>query len=210
MCGNKIQQAAFHSYYTHIGLEQTMANTTKRGRTSTTSRAHARGRTSRQTTSSPFYADAIGFAGSLLRSRQDVGAEKISDVAQSVRKFATEFESLPNIQNYVSAAADQMEMLADYVSETRLETIVDDANTFARQHPMATMAFAVAAGFTVTRILAGDTQTLRGNRNATNARNGNTRNGTPRKRATSRLAQRGAPRKSQANGRDTAASGANA
>jgi ElaB/YqjD/DUF883 family membrane-anchored ribosome-binding protein len=193
----------------HIGMEHTMANTTKRRRTSPTSGAQARRRASRQTTSSPFYADAIGFAGSLLRSRQDVGAEKISDVAQSVRKFATEFESLPNIQNYVSAAADQMEMLADYVSETRLENIVDDANSFARQHPVATMAFAVAAGFTVTRILAGEGQSLRGDGTATNVRNAKTRRGTSSKRAATGQSNRRAPRKSQANGRDTAASAAN-
>ena len=108
---------------------------------------------SRPRASSPFYGDVLGIAGSLLRNRQEAGAEKINSLAGAARNFAADLTDIPNIQTYVDAAADQMETLSDYVSENSMETMVEDATDFARRHPVATAAFAVAAGFGFTRLM---------------------------------------------------------
>ena len=63
-------------------------------------------------------------------------------------------DNIPNLQTYVSATAEQMENLSDYVSATSLEDMIDDAASFARRYPLSTAAFAVAAGFGFIRLIA--------------------------------------------------------
>ncbi len=122
-------------------------------RTKTTTSSKNSTRSSARRGGSALYGDIMGIAGSLLRSRQEAGAEKISSFAGAARNFAVEMTDSPNIQTYVDAAVDQMESLADYVQDNTIEQMADDAVIFARRHPMATIAFAVAAGFGFTRLL---------------------------------------------------------
>jgi hypothetical protein len=124
-----------------------MAKSSNRNRKST---SQSKGRR----TSMPFLNDVIGIAGSLLRSRQEAGSEKIITVAEATRGFASDFADFPHIQTYVNGAADQMDALADYVAEADLEDMISDAGRFAKRYPMATMAFAIASGFAFTRIMA--------------------------------------------------------
>jgi hypothetical protein len=112
----------------------------------------SRQRAGRRSTS-PFYGDILAIAGSLLRNRQEAGAEKIRSLAGAARGFAADLPDIPNIRTYAAAAADQMETLSDYASDTSMEQMVEDATDLAKRHPVATAAFAVAAGFGFVRLM---------------------------------------------------------
>jgi hypothetical protein len=43
--------------------------------------------------------------------------------------------------------------MADYVMHTEIEQMVGDAGTFARRHPLATLAVTVAAGMAASRLM---------------------------------------------------------
>ncbi len=149
----------------------------------------------RNTRRSPLYNDVLGIAGTLLRSRQEAGAEKIEAIAAAARNFAGELPDIPHIQSYVDAAADQMEALAGYVTGTDLETMASDAGDLAKRYPLATAAFTVAAGFAFTRLMAGSftgrdkTRTSRKNAGGKSAGKSGSRRGV-------------GVRKAKANGRD--------
>jgi hypothetical protein len=107
----------------------------------------------------PIYNDILGIAGTLLRGRQKVGAEKIGSFADAARNLAHDLPDIPNVQTYVKAAADQMENLAEYVAGHSLEQIVEDGTAVAKRYPIATAAFAIAAGFGFTRLMMGHSGT---------------------------------------------------
>jgi hypothetical protein len=116
----------------------------------------ASGRSRRPTASSTansLYGDVLGIAGSLFRNRQQAGAERINAVAGAARNFAADLDDIPNVQTYANSAADQMELLSDYLSETRMDDIVEDAMDVAKRHPVSTAVFAVAVGFAFTRLM---------------------------------------------------------
>jgi hypothetical protein len=159
-----------------------------------------------QRPSTPMYGDILGIVGSLMRHRQESGAAKIGSMANAARNFAADLADIPNVKTYVHAAANQMENLSDYVSDSSLEQMMKDATAFAKRHPTATAAFAVAAGFGFTRLMTHGAADHR----ATSSKTG--------KRATARSAtakkaarKRGRPNGTvKANGRDTSHDRANA
>jgi hypothetical protein len=188
-----------------------MARKATRRSTSTTSPKTSR---TRPRAASPFYGDVLGIAGSLLRNRQEAGAEKINSLAGAARSFAADLTDIPHIQTYVDAAAEQMEFLSDYVSETSMETMVEDATDFARRHPVATAAFAVAAGFGFTRLMTHHSR----HQTAENARGPKTTRGkakttASRERASTKATAKTTAKttaKARGNGRDSARESMNA
>ncbi len=174
-----------------------MAKTANRSRRGTSSTASFNGTLK----SMPFYTDIMNIAGSMLRSRQEMGSEKIASVAQTTRNFAGEFNDIPNIQTYVEAAADQMENLSEYVADTSLEDMITDATTVARHNPVATLAFTAVVGFAITRMFAGHRS--EGDASTSGSNRGRSKATASRSRSTSGL-------KAKANGRDTAHASANA
>jgi len=97
--------------------------------------------------------DVLAMAGSLAGSRKDFAAAKLETLAESVREFATAVPEVPNLEAYVRAAADSVEGLADYVNENDFETMFEDARDFARNHPVITLAGAIAAGLVVAQMM---------------------------------------------------------
>lgn len=130
--------------------------TTRRQNTSSTAKAGQRKESAR--TSQALFGDVLGIAGSLLRSRQVAGAEKISGLADAARTFADNLSDIPNIKTYVTGAAEQMENLSDYVTDSSIEEMVADATQVAKRYPVATAVFAVAVGFGVTRLVIHNTR----------------------------------------------------
>ena len=90
--------------------------------------------------------DVLSLAGTLARGRKDLGADKLHSLASLTRDYAASMTDLPNLRVQVASAADSLEGVADYVMHTEIEQMVGDAGTFARRHPMATLAVTVAAG----------------------------------------------------------------
>jgi hypothetical protein len=180
-----------------------MAKTSSR-RNATSGKTRSSNRQARSSASNGYYGDILGIAGSLFRSRQEAGAEKINALAGAARNFAEELSDIPNIRSYAQSAADQMENLSDYIADNSMEQIAEDAIDMAKRHPVSTAAFAVAVGFAFTRLMTHkDTSAA-------------TSDATPGRRATRRAATKTGVRKARvarnvkANGRDTSTERPNA
>ncbi|MGQ0485327.1 MAG: hypothetical protein ACT4SY_08270 [Hyphomicrobiales bacterium] len=97
--------------------------------------------------------DVLAMAGSLAKSRKDYAAGKLESLAGVVRDFSGALPDMPNFRAYASEAAHSLEGLADYVTESDLETMAGDAREFVRAHPMATLAGSIAAGIIVIQMM---------------------------------------------------------
>jgi hypothetical protein len=97
--------------------------------------------------------DVLALAGTLARGRKDLGADKLHSLAALTREYAASMTDLPNLRVQVASAADSLEGVADYVMHTEIEQMVGDAGTFARRHPLATLAVTVAAGMAASRLM---------------------------------------------------------
>lgn len=100
-----------------------------------------------------FIDDIMAMAGSLANSRKGYAADQLEALAGSVREFSEALPDMPNFKSYATAAADSFEGLASYVTESDLDTMMDDARQFARNHPMAMLAGSLAAGVIVTQMV---------------------------------------------------------
>ena len=97
--------------------------------------------------------DVLALAGTLASGRKDLGADKLHSLASLTREYAASMTDLPNLRVQVASAADSLEGVADYVMHTEIEQMVGDAGTFARRHPLATLAVTVAAGMAASRLM---------------------------------------------------------
>jgi hypothetical protein len=103
------------------------------------------GTTKRSKSSSFFYDEAMALAEALANRRKVWGAEKISELADSVRDFASSVEAIPNLANFVNPAIESVEEFADYIKKTEFEQIIRDSATFARRHPIISTGSGVLA-----------------------------------------------------------------
>jgi hypothetical protein len=134
-----------------------MARKAKRSRTSAASaiRSHQYDRQKgSRGHAHPFVNDVLGIAGALLRNTQEGGAERISSMAAAARNIAAELSDVPYARTYVATTADKVDMLADYVADNSLEQMIEDGTSLAKRYPVSTLAFAIAAGYGLTRLLA--------------------------------------------------------
>ena len=127
-----------------------------------------------------FIDDIMAMAGSLANSRKGYAADKLDALAESVREFSQALPDMPNFKSYATAAADSFEGLASYVTESDLDTMMDDARQFARRHPMAMLAGSVAAGVIVTQMI-NSRSSGSGTRSAAARNTSSTRRGPPSK-----------------------------
>lgn len=97
--------------------------------------------------------DVLALAGTLVRGRKDFGADKLHSLAGSTRDYAASMTELPNLRGHVASAAESLEGLAEYVTDTEIDQMIEDAGTFARRHPIATLAASVAAGIAASRYI---------------------------------------------------------
>ncbi len=111
------------------------------------------GATPQRTGSHRLFDDILALAATLARGRQEYGAEKLMTLAASTRDFATSLSDMPNLRAQAASAAESLEGLAEYVMHTDIEQMAKDASTFARRHPLATLAITAAAGMAASRII---------------------------------------------------------
>lgn len=135
--------------------------------------------------------DVLALAGTLVRSQKDMGADKLNSLASLTREYAASMTDLPNLRVQVASAADSLEGVADYVMHTEIEQMVGDAGTFARRHPLATLAMTVAAGMAASRLMY---------RQPVNTRARAGRKASPRRASASGTSKRSAQARRTANG----------
>lgn len=135
--------------------------------------------------------DVLALAGTLARGRKDVGADKLHSLAALTREYAASMKDLPNLRVQVASAADSLEGVADYVMHTEIEQMVGDAGTFARRHPLATLAVTVAAGMAASRLMY---------RQPVKMTAASSRRSSPRRASTARVGKRTAQARRNTNG----------
>lgn len=135
--------------------------------------------------------DVLALAGTLVRSQKDMGADKLNSLASLTREYAASMTDLPNLRVQVASAADSLEGVADYVMHTEIEQMVGDAGTFARRHPLATLAMTVAAGMAASRLMY---------RHPVNFRARSARKASPRRASASGAGKRSAQSRRSVNG----------
>ncbi len=127
------------------------------------SQARARGRVrDRDGRNGPaFFDDILNMAGSLASSRKDYAAAQLENVADSVRQFTDAMPEIPTMKAYAEAAADTLEDLAAYVTESDLSEIAADAREFTHRHPLMTLGGSIVAGLVITQLVQARTSAMR-------------------------------------------------
>ncbi len=97
--------------------------------------------------------DVMALAGSLLRSRKELGAEKLKSLAEATRAYAVSLTDLPTLRAHATTASESIESLSDYVMHTEIESMVADARNFAGRHPYAALGVTIAAGLVVSQLM---------------------------------------------------------
>ena len=100
-----------------------------------------------------FMDDILAMAGSLASTRKDYAAEQLETLADTVRGFADNMPPIPTMRAYAATAADTLDELADYVVDSDLTDMVQDARDLMRRHPLATFGGSIAAGLIITQLI---------------------------------------------------------
>ena len=107
--------------------------------------------------SNGFYDRLLGnaayFSGAIARTGLEYGAEKIQSLAGLARNYSEEQASTPHIQEYAELAADSLDDLANYVSDTDIEVMLEDARDFAYRHPWAVVSAGLIGGVLAAQVL---------------------------------------------------------
>jgi hypothetical protein len=117
------------------------------------SRARKRARSIHENESPAFVDDIFAMAGSLANSRRAYAAAQLESLADSVRQFTDAMPNVPTVRAYATTAADSLEELAGYVTESDLNDMISDAREFTRRHPLATFGGSLAAGLLIAQLV---------------------------------------------------------
>lgn len=99
--------------------------------------------------------NAMYFSGAIARTGLEYGADKIQSLAGVARNYSEEQAATPQIQEYAGLAADSLDDLATYVSDTGIEVMLEDARDFAHRHPWAVVSAGLVGGVLAAQILRG-------------------------------------------------------
>ena len=106
------------------------------------------------------YENARKEATSFADRRKDDAAQSVADIASSLRETGRTFEDRPNIQAFVSGAADGLDQLASGLKDRSFADIYTDVEAYARRSPLVVGATAVAAGFLLARFIKASADNL--------------------------------------------------
>jgi F0F1-type ATP synthase membrane subunit b/b' len=96
----------------------------------------------------------------VAEAQKQTGAEKMSGVAQAVRRAADDLgRDLPQAAGYVHQAADTIERASAALKERSLDDLTGAVGQFARSQPAAFFAAAVLAGFAFSRFVKSSAET---------------------------------------------------
>jgi F0F1-type ATP synthase membrane subunit b/b' len=96
----------------------------------------------------------------VAEAQKQTGAEKMSGVAQAVRRAADDLgRDLPQAAGYVHQAADTIERASAALKERNLDDLTGAVGQFARSQPAAFFAAAVLAGFAFSRFVKSSAET---------------------------------------------------
>jgi uncharacterized phage infection (PIP) family protein YhgE len=116
-------------------------------------RSRNRGRSDNRREGPALLDDMLNMAGSLANSRKEYAAAQLESLAESVRQFTDVMPEIPTMKAYAETAAESLDELAAYVTESDLSEMVADVKDFTRRHPLATLGGSIAAGLIITQLV---------------------------------------------------------
>ena len=106
----------------------------------------------RKNTKSRMVDDVLSLAGTLLSSKKDWVADKVSNLSSATHAYAEALNDVPGVGSYASSTADTFDDFAEYINESDFNDLVRDGSVFAKRHPLPTLAGAIVAGIIATQI----------------------------------------------------------
>jgi hypothetical protein len=106
----------------------------------------------RKNTQSRIVDDVLSLAGTLLSSKKDWVADRVSNLSGATHAYAEALNDVPCVGSYASSTADTLDDFAEYLNESDFNDLVRDGSVFAKRHPLQTLAGAVVAGIIATQI----------------------------------------------------------
>ena len=106
----------------------------------------------RKNTNARMIDDVFSLAGTLLSSKKDWVADKVSNLSTATRAYADALNDVPGFGSYASSTAETFDDFADYINDSDFNDLVRDGSLFAKRHPLQTLAGAVIAGVIATQI----------------------------------------------------------
>ncbi|MFA7440611.1 MAG: hypothetical protein WCZ66_06540 [Sphingomonadaceae bacterium] len=98
-----------------------------------------------------------GKAGSQLRDAATMGKDKAADgahaLADATRSATAKFDVHGKAEEYANRAAAGLDDFSETLHNKTLDDILEDAKSFAREHPVATAGIAALAAFALARFL---------------------------------------------------------
>jgi hypothetical protein len=104
-------------------------------------------------------------ASSMLDGQRTQAAQSLSTMGQALRQSSQQLreQDAGPVAQLPDRAADQIERISGYLSNTSVEEIISDAEAFARQNPAVFLGGAFVLGLLAARFLKSSSQTARNN-----------------------------------------------
>ena len=113
-----------------------------------------------------------------LQDQKTAGADYVGNVADMIRRAASEFDSdLPQAGQYIRKAATQLDNVSEAMRNRDMSEIVGNVQQFARKQPTAFFGAAVLLGFAAVRFLKSGSGASNSNMPGQTASNGGGRSG---------------------------------
>ena len=96
--------------------------------------------------------DVLSLAGTLLSSKKDWVADKVSNLSGATHTYAEALSDVPGVGAYASSTANTFDDFAEYINNSDFNDLLRDGTVFAKKHPLQTLAGAVVAGIIATQI----------------------------------------------------------
>jgi gas vesicle protein len=101
-----------------------------------------------------------------VEEQKAAGADFVSGMAGALRRAAHEFGEVPQAEQYIRLAANQIDSVSEAFRKRDVNQLVSDVQGFARRQPTAFLGMAVLAGFAAVRFLKTSTGTSAGSSTA--------------------------------------------
>ncbi len=100
--------------------------------------------------------DILSLAGSLMSSKKDWVADRVSTLSSATHAYADALNDIPGVGPYANLTAASFDDFAQYLNESDFNDLLRDGSIFAKRHPVPTLAGAIIAGIIATQIYRTD------------------------------------------------------
>jgi hypothetical protein len=100
--------------------------------------------------------DILSLAGSLMSSKKDWVADRVSTLSSATHAYADALNDIPGVGPYANLTAESFDDFAQYLNESDFNDLLRDGSIFAKRHPVPTLASAIIAGIIATQIYRTD------------------------------------------------------